>query len=424
QARAIVEGLRSGIPYRETAEAMTVGREPNLRALANLMDAVSQGRSPKTRAQIVRGQYGEGKTHLMHALAAQAWDANWVVSLISLSKETPLDRLDHLYPKLLANIYRPGSNQPGIEPIVAEALSSPHLLAEARDVELTERTRTVVDNLARQNAGFAELTADIGGRFLTTAELKRIHRENFTKPLKMAATRIRDEIPAYFRLVDWLIRRADYGGWLLLFDEVELIGKLGRGGRAHSYANLGRFFEGVGERTLSVFSVAGNFQTDVVVARHDMEGAPQWLSARPREAGEARFAEIALQELAAAHPLDPPTSGQIRQMLERVYALHQEAYQWSPPFAPDDFYDRVRQHVGTFDARLRTWIRIALTLLDVALQYGDDDAEATIHAGVLADIDLSADPDAGQEEGQEAAESDAEDLENPGVSRRRLFDKG
>ncbi len=409
EARAIIEGLRSGIPYRETAEAMTVGREPNLRALGASMEAVAEGRSPKTRAQIVRGQYGEGKTHLMHALAARAWDANWVVSLLSISKETPLDRLDYIYPKLLANTYRPGSNQPGIEPIVGEALRSPHLLAEAREIEFSERTRAVLDNLARQNAGFAELTADIGGRFLSTAELKRIHRENFTRPLKMASTRIRDEILAYFRLVDWLIWRGEYGGWLILFDEVELIGKFGRGGRAHSYANLGRFLEGIGDRTLSVFSVAGNFHTDVVVARQDMERAPQWLASRSREADEARYAEIALQELAAAHPLDPPTAGQIRQMLEQLYALHQEAYQWAPSFTPEAFYDRVRQHVGTFDARLRTWIRIALTLLDVALQYGGE--EATVQAGVLSDIDLSAELEAEEDE----------NIEQPEISRRRLF---
>lgn len=411
-SRVIIEGLRSGIPYRETAEAMTIGRQDNLKSLTSLMESVASGRRPKAWGQIIRAQYGEGKTHLMHAMANLAWDANWVVSMVSISKESPLDRLDYVYPKIAANTFRPGSNQPGLEPMIMEALAVPHLLAESRSVPLSERTRAILDNLARQHAGMTELFGDLHGQFLTLGELKRIHRENFGKPLKIPSTRIKDEIRSYLALVDWLIGHAGYQGWLLLMDEMELMGKFGRGGRARGYANLGRFLAGMGERTLSIWAVAGNFQTDVIMQRQDMERAPEWLLSRPHEAADASLAQLALNELSAAHPLERPTPGQIRELMGRVYDLHQEAYQWNAPMTRERFYDVVRENIGTLDARLRTWIRLALSILDLWFQYGLEDA--LVQTDVLTEIDLS----------EERMTSDSEDAEDDtgAIARRRIFE--
>ncbi len=406
-ARVIIEGLRSGIPYRETAETMTVGREENLRTMAALRDAIAGGRKPKIFGQVIRAQYGEGKTHLLHTLASSAWDANWVVSMLSLSKESPLDRLDYLYPKIVQNILRPGSHVSGLTRIVSDAVSTPMVLAESRDIPLSARTRVILDNLVRQNAGMEELVADVEGQFLTLADLKRIHRENFNKPLKLASTRIKDEILSYLALVDWLIVRAGYQGWLILFDEVELIGKFGRGARARSYVNLGRFLAGIAERTLSVWAVAGNFQTDVLLGRQDLDKIPEWLLSRANEAEGVEWAQLAMGELSAARPLDPPSSAQIRELMGHILAIHQSAYQWRAPLGADRFYDLVRENLGVMDARLRTWIRLGISLLDLWFLYGMDGSGARVQD--LTEIDLS--------ERQEGS-----DEFDDGITRRRIFE--
>ncbi len=397
-ARVIIEGLRSGIPYRETGEAMTIGRQENLKSLESLMDIVAQGKRPPLWGQVIRAQYGEGKTHLMHALASMAWDSDWVVSMVSVSKESPLDRLEQLYPKLVMNALCPGSNQSGLDEIVLEAIQGPHLLAESRDVTLSPRTRAILDNLARRNAGTEALLADLHGQFMSLADLKRIHRENFPKPLKIATTRIHDEILSYLILIDWLVVRAGYRGWLLLMDEVELMGKFGRGSRARSYVNIGRFLQGIGERTLSVWAVAGNFQNDVIIQRDDLERAPQWLESRKLEAASAPLARLALEELSAARPLSRPSTTQIRELVTRVYELHQAAYNWDPPVPSDRFYEVVGQNVGTMDARLRIWIRLAISILDLWLQHGVE--ALVVHAGALKDVDLSEEVDRDTDEAE------------------------
>lgn len=404
QARVIIEGLRSGIPYRETADTMTVGRQDNLRSLASLMETVAAGRRPKTFGQIVRAQYGEGKTHLLHAMASQAWDANWVVSMVSLSKESPLDRLDHLYPKIAQNLMRPGSRVAGLQPLVTEALQASLFLSESRTLSLSDRTRLVLDNLARQDAGFEDLVGDLEGNFLTAVELKRIHRENFSKSIQLPASRVKDEVPYYFLLVDWLIQRAGYQGWLILFDEVELMGKFGRGGRARSYGNLGRFLAGMGERTVSVWAVAGNFQKDVLIDRGDVERAPEWLMSRPQDVNSVAWARLALDELSSARPLEPPSLVAVKELIGQVFRLHQEAYGWTAEMDESAFWERVRSQLPSTDAKLRTWVRLSLALLDNALLYGADGG--AVRAGALGEVDLSED------------DADA----TGSVSRRRIFD--
>lgn len=403
-ARVVIEGLRSGVPYRETAQAMTVGRDGNLRELGSLMETVSQGRHPKLYGQVLRAQYGEGKTHLLHALANQAWEANWVVSMVSISKESPLDRLDYLYSKITQKALRPGSRVSGLTGIVDEAVREPMLVAGARDLELSMRTRTVLDNVARQNTGLDDLISDLEGQFLNLVEIKRIHRENFTKPLKIPTTPIKDEIPSYLLLVDWLIQRAGYAGWLILFDEVELMGKFGRGARARSYATIGRFLSGMAGHTLTIWAVAGNFQTDVLMGRHDIEQVPEWLLSRPKEAFLADWAKVALDELSAARPLAAPTSAQIQELVQHVYDLHQEAYQWTAPVPREQFYELVKSNLGLPDQPLRTWVRLAISLMDLWLVHGPEGGEARV--ATLGEVDLSEDAD----------------VDSDPIQRRRIFE--
>lgn len=389
EARVVVEGLRSGIAYRETARSMTLGRERNRARLEEAMAAVVSGRRPPFWAEVIRGHYGDGKTHLLHALAAAAWDANWVVSLVAISKETPLDRLDYLYPKLMAELYRPGSNQPGVEAVVLEAVNAPSAALEAHLVELSPRTRAVLDSLLRQEAKFDELVGDVEGAFVPLTEIKRAYRENFSKPLKIPTSRIRDEIPYYFRLVDWLVHAAGYGGWLILFDEVELIGKFGRGARARAYANMGRFLEGVADHTLAVFALSGNFHTDVMIPRHEMEQAPAWLQARPREQADASLARLALEALADARDLRILDQGDLRRLSDHILDLHQAAYGWRAPIAPEAFHQLVNREVAG-DSPLRVRIRFAMNLLDLWFQYEGEDLPAELTVGELAtSMDLS-----------------------------------
>lgn len=72
--------------------------------------ACEQGRS---NGMVISGKYGEGKTHLLNTVFNLAHSNNMVVSYLSLSKETPMDKLYLVYQKLIQNTYLPRRQQPG-----------------------------------------------------------------------------------------------------------------------------------------------------------------------------------------------------------------------------------------------------------------------------------------------------------------------
>ncbi|MCY0875360.1 MAG: DUF2791 family P-loop domain-containing protein [Firmicutes bacterium] len=369
-SRFIVEGLRSGVPYREMAKTIAFGRERNIAAVHRLMEQIEQEHPPKFPGYVLRAGYGEGKTHLLHSLWGFAESRNWVVSCVSVSKETPLDRLDQLYPKLIENTYLPGSSQPGIAHIVAQALEG-QLLAEARTMDFSPRVMALLDCLVIREEGYDELIADLSGEFLGSAELKRMYRANVGKILQLTRTSLREEAFEYMRLVDWLIHKAGFGGWLILVDEVELIGKLGRGARSHAYANMGRMLSGSLPYALSVWALASHYHGDVLIGRHDREECPAWLASRQKEAFQVPWAETALEALTESKLLEPLSVEDIQSLLKQIVDLHQTAYQWQAPFTANELYAQVRQFAPTQDTRLRTIVRLSLTILDIWDQYGE-----------------------------------------------------
>jgi len=368
--KLVVEGLRSGVPYRDMAKAMALGRERNIDSVRKLLDQIEQDRSLKFPGYVLRASYGEGKTHLLHSLWGLAEARNWVVTCVSLSKETPLDRMDYLYPKIQENTYIPGSSQPGIASVVAQALEG-QLLAEARALELSPRVMAVLDNLVIHDEGFDELLADLGGEFLSNADLKRIYRSNLGRALQLPRSTMRDEAFEYMRLVDWLIKKAGYAGWLILFDEVELIGKLGRGARSQAYANMGHLLSGCLPRTLTIWALAANFHGDVLIGRRDREECTAWLAGRGRLAEQVPWCVAAIAALDESKLLDPLAGHEIQSLLVQILELHEQAYGWHAPFTGSDLYQQVRRFAPTQDTRLRTVVRLGLTILDIWMQYGE-----------------------------------------------------
>ena len=91
EARHIIEALRSGIPSRAVGQYFSEARPKIMKEISNRLDMVcDQG---KSSGMIISGKYGEGKTHLLNTVFNLAHSNNMVVSYLSLSKETPMDKL-------------------------------------------------------------------------------------------------------------------------------------------------------------------------------------------------------------------------------------------------------------------------------------------------------------------------------------------
>ncbi|MBU2555757.1 MAG: ATP-binding protein [Bacteroidetes bacterium] len=94
-ARKIIDALKSGTPPPENIEKLTVGRLQEQKILSEKMNLAQEGR-PQTL--FIRGEYGEGKSHLLTLLQNNALKANFIVATVTLdSREQPLHKLERIY---------------------------------------------------------------------------------------------------------------------------------------------------------------------------------------------------------------------------------------------------------------------------------------------------------------------------------------
>jgi hypothetical protein len=351
-----------------------MGREKYLEKALNQIKSL---RPDGTQASFISANYGEGKTHLLHAMWDLALREECVVSLTILSKETPFDKLNRVYPKVIAGTYIPGSSQPGIEQLVAGIRSGSREADEIigfAEKNLHPKLGVVLRNYieGHNTDSLYSLYQDLAGEFMTAQDLKAIHRLNFRESVKFGKFAPTVDTWDYFRMVDALVRVRGYRGWVLLFDEAELVGKLGIGSRARSYANMSRFLSTQGGlcNTLAVYAFASSFYTDILDHRNDVAKAPEWLETRGLT-DEAARADAALDHVANSEALPPLNQENLLTVMEQIVEAHAGAYDWEPPLEGEELLRQIQEVFPARDTKLRTRIRAAIQWLDHLMQYGE-----------------------------------------------------
>lgn len=380
EAVGVVEALGSGVASRRLSAIFSYGREGLLEQVQQDLDAVAGGRN--SRFLILRGDYGEGKTHCLNIIFNLAQERGFVVSFVVLSKETPFNRMDRVYPKVACATYLPGAVEPGMEALLRDIRSgsaiSEEMLELARQ-ELHPKIFHVLQNYFQANDPFHQylLGGDLAGEWLPISQLKSMHRLNFGRPAKIDRFKPSDHVWDYFRLMAHLIKKRGFAGWVILFDELELIGTLSLLARAHSFYNLSRFSfpqdAGALPSVYPVFSVASRFWSDALLRarRSDVDEIPARLIAKgdlPKAEQAKRVLNSFLQDTVTLEALP---KGDVRRCLSAVQDLHGRAYGWEPEADLDDIMEATRY------ARLRTRIRYTLEYLDLKYLYREEPAVKT-----------------------------------------------
>lgn len=407
-ARRLLEHLRSGVPLPPDEPPLTAGRA---RLIARVGDVLDTAAAKGSRSFAIQANYGDGKTHAMRTIWHLAAERNFVVSNVALTRETPFDRLDRVYPKIIADTYLPGAAQPGIERLVQhltpEGEAAERVLRFAED-NLHPKLHAVLHNLIEGSSTEAvePLLRDLAQIDMSVAEVKRIHRGNFVRPLKLERFSAQREVRDYFRLVDFLVTTTGYAGWVILFDEAELIGRLGRGGRAKAYANIGRLAtDGMGcAHLVAVFAVASNFYDSVLERRHDAGSAAGWLQARGDTEG-AEFCQLGIAAVQEAMLLEPLTAANWVRVMQSLLDAHETAYGWSAGLTASGFWQEVQRLSPETDTKVRTRLRVAIQWLDLVHQYGRAPQvrlsrrdEVALAEGTWGDVDAAAGEVAAAEE--------------------------
>ncbi len=367
EARHIIEALRSGIPSRAVGQYFSEARPKIMKEISGRLDMVCD--SHRSSGMVICGKYGEGKTHLLNTVFNLAHSNNMVVSYLSLSKETPMDKLYLVYQKVIQNTYLPKRQQPGfmheLEKISANSpIANEMLLYAAKHLETDKLYYLFRSYLNTEDSDEKFLLqADMEGDFVANAPLKKIYRRIFSQPVKYNVnfTKTR-HCGDYFSFMSRLFTQMGYHGWVILIDETELMGRLGKKARLNAYRNMARFLlpEFCPENTFSIFALSASYVEDVIEGKHEYEN----LSAvYPEEQEPAR---TVLDILSRAPQLLPLTRLEIQEVLYKIQDFHGKAYEWTPNVSLSSLVESTQ--AGGY--LLRTKIRAAIEFLDQLYQYG------------------------------------------------------
>ena len=370
QAMHVIEALRSGVPSRTVGAYFSEARPGMLNRIRSRMDAVAA--SGKSDGMIFRGSYGEGKTHMLNTILSMASEKNMVVSCVSLGKETPMHLPHLLYGKLIANTYLPGTEQPGFRQKLEEIAPGSGVAGElqaytATGLETNKIYFVLKDMWETQDDDEREqLLADLEGDFVSSALVKRVFRRVTGKPAQFNQNFTKTKhYGDYFAFMSALFRRLGYAGWVILFDEAELIGRLGKKARAKSYGTMQSFLRpsAMLEAVFSVFAFSSSFTEEVIDKKHEFENAETIFA---DDAASLKAAKATLNAIIDAPELASLSKAEILRVLESIQEFHGMAYDWEPQIDPETIYNET-EGAGYL---LRTRIRAAIELLDQLYQYG------------------------------------------------------
>jgi len=378
QARHIIETLRAGVPSREVSSVLMEGQRG---LLSRSRDDLARVAQDKSAALIMRGQYGEGKSHLLSAIENMARAEGFAVSSIVLSKETPFNRINKVYEAVAHAVSANNLPRSGFEDILLPLHPSAGVtedIARYAETHLHPKIFYVFRNYIKEEGALnrAQLYDDLAGASLTMVELRAIHRTNFHEAMKMARRfLIQQDTYDYFRFLSFLLHRTGYKGWAILIDEVELLSKLGIGSRTQAYINLATLlgltkkqppFSGI----YLVLALANPIVQDALLTggRNDLAKVPEWLSdPRRNRADEVPLASAAMEGIVNSTPLEPLTTENIQAILERLEEYHNLAYGWNGKMDKAFVIAKARAQASN---PTRTTIRAALEYLDLFYQYG------------------------------------------------------
>ena len=368
EARHVIEALRSGIPSRAVGQYFSEARPGIMKEISGHLDETCE--TGKSKGMIIAGKYGEGKNHLLKTVFSMAHSNNMVVSYLSLSKETPFDKLYLVYQKLVNNTFLPKRVQPGFTQILEKMTpGSPAanelLLYAAKHLETDKLYYLLRAYLNTEDLDEKfMLQADLEGDFIANVLLKQIYRRIYNERVKYNVNFSKTKhCGDYFSFLSRLFRLMGYNGWVILIDETELIGRLSKKARLNAYRNMAQFLlpderlEGI----YTLFALGASYTEDVIETKHDYENLEEIY---PEQQEPIR---TVLNLITRAQQLAPLTDSEIREVLKKIQVFHGRAYDWNPNISMGTIL-AATQSGGYL---LRTKLRAAIELLDQLYQYGE-----------------------------------------------------
>jgi hypothetical protein len=317
---------------------------------------------------LIKGGFGSGKSHALSFLAHTAAQQGFVVSRISINKETPLSNPDKLFCALAESAELPDRSGAGL-------FEAGHALSVESDgfkaLELWSRSEQDLDTrlsatlqlyrLGRRNYEMRDQIL----RFWSGDPLGVSFVKSCMKSMGMPCHGPLRTVPSRQlgfqrpRFASRLLRAAGYSGWVWLIDEVETIASYSLLQRMRSYSQIGIM---LGESSsldcpgvVPVVAITDDFESYVLRDKRDAVFMPEYFRQRcqigvedPKSPPQAGILAIKSSGIL----LEALGDSDVEELYFKIREMYRVAYNWDPP--KNDF--RTSASSTTIRQRIKYWV--------------------------------------------------------------------
>ena len=350
-----------------------------------MLDKAADRDAPPSGAlgMLVSGDFGSGKSHLLTYLEQKALSQGFVCSKVAISKETPLYDLGKVFKSAVDNGRMPDRAGRLIEEL-GQALrpNSPEYVNFFRWANDTESNR--LSQMFPASLHVHELSNDLelnsaieyfwaGDRIKISRVKDGLRQMGQMQSYSFRAPKAADLPPQRLRFAIELIKAAGYRGWVVLLDEIELVGSYSILQRGRSYAELTRWLgQAAGESypgLVTVGTVSNDFASAIISPdgeKKDRDYVGPRLARADRYKNIEALAETGMRLLdRECMPLNPPTDAEVRETVEKLRQIYSDAYDWSAPAL------RAEARGAGYQNRMRYKVRASINEWDLLRLYPD-----------------------------------------------------
>ncbi|MDE0001302.1 MAG: DUF2791 family P-loop domain-containing protein [Rhodospirillaceae bacterium] len=383
--RRALEALRNGVPNADAVKILGCIQPEAERRFGELLSGAGDAGGPPAGAagMLVSGDFGAGKSHLLTYLEQQALARGFVCSKVAISKETPLYDLGKVFKAAVDNGRIPDRNGRLIEEL-GQALDPNSGDYEdfrlwADDPRSSRLSRMFPASLlVHERSNDLALNGEIenfwaGDRILISKIKSGLRQIGQLQHYKFRAPRAAELPPQRLRFLVELIKAAGYRGWVVLLDEIELVGSYSLLQRGRSYAELARWLgRAAGEPypgLVAVGTVTDDFAATIISPDGDKKDR-DYVKVRLERGDRYRsIADLAVTGMNLLERGDislvPPHADDVRETVEKLRGIYATAYGWDAPVL------REQARGAGYQNRMRYKVRASINEWDLLRLYPD-----------------------------------------------------
>ena len=350
--RLALEALRSGVPNRAAVRLLGCNQPQVEERFTEMLTVAPEVDRLEDIAQgmLVSGDFGSGKSHLLAHLENLALSRKYVCSKVAISKETPLYDLGKVFLSAMENGRLPDRSGRLIEELgqalKPDSIEYASLFKWADQAAAQGEINPIfpASLLVHERSMDLELNNEIesfwaGDRILKsriTAGLRQVGQQ---QSYKFRMPKAAEVPPQRLRFALELIRGAGYRGWVVLLDEIELVGSYSQLQRGRSYAEVARWMGHAAGENYPGLIMVGTVTEDFAAAIISPDGRKKDHDyIRPKLEANRKYRPIAARAETGMRMLErqcvslkPPGNDDVNDTVEKLRSLYSDAYDWEAP---------------------------------------------------------------------------------------------